>query len=223
MFTTIVTTSTIIVCISNQSTCLQTYKFIAGVYCVYCFLCFVQSAFLYKHKTFALLDIAVYILYFAMLIVSIYGLRLYVPTECKSEELYVLGQLFMWGYFAGLFATTLLAFALTLLLTWVLLCNPRILARTIERVGPNTTGISHETIQTLNHQQYNPYTSALTDTTCTICMSNYASGDEFIVLPCGDGKHHFHKACIEPWLLRNATCPCCRAVIGEEQSTPVEP
>lgn len=224
VFATIVLISTIVIFAITPTPSwpcdiLNNYKYVSGIYVTYCLLYCIQSILLYTNRIFTLIDVSVHVVYFAMLIISIYGLRLSVQDECISHPFYILGQVFMWSYFVGLFASALLAFILTAFLSWVLLCNPRVLARTIERVGPNTTGISHEVVQTLNHQHYNPYTSSIINTTCTICMSDYASGDEFIILPCGDGKHHFHKACIEPWLLRNATCPCCRTTISTRPTT----
>ncbi|KAJ3373288.1 hypothetical protein GGF31_000721 [Allomyces arbusculus] len=45
---------------------------------------------------------------------------------------------------------------------------------------------------------------------CTICLTAYAGGDLVRVLPgCG---HHFHGACVDPWLREHApTCPLCQA------------
>ncbi|KAJ3366495.1 hypothetical protein GGF32_005497 [Allomyces javanicus] len=45
---------------------------------------------------------------------------------------------------------------------------------------------------------------------CTICLTAYVGGDLVRVLPgCG---HHFHGACVDPWLREHApTCPLCQA------------
>ncbi|KNE65935.1 hypothetical protein AMAG_10225 [Allomyces macrogynus ATCC 38327] len=45
---------------------------------------------------------------------------------------------------------------------------------------------------------------------CTICLTAYAGSDLVRVLPgCG---HHFHGACVDPWLREHApTCPLCQA------------
>jgi hypothetical protein len=46
---------------------------------------------------------------------------------------------------------------------------------------------------------------------CAVCCMEYEVGDELLVLPCGDGKHRFHAACAEKWLMKcSATCPLCR-------------
>lgn len=44
----------------------------------------------------------------------------------------------------------------------------------------------------------------LEDPTCTICIENIKEGDTIRKLPCG---HMFHKACVDSWLTRSATCP----------------
>ena len=47
---------------------------------------------------------------------------------------------------------------------------------------------------------------------CSICMEEYAAGDELLMLGCGDGKHRFHAACLRKWLTTcSASCPLCRA------------
>ncbi|XP_072957125.1 E3 ubiquitin-protein ligase At1g12760-like isoform X1 [Typha angustifolia] len=45
------------------------------------------------------------------------------------------------------------------------------------------------------------------DAECCICLSAYEDGVELRELPC---SHHFHCACIDKWLLINATCPLCK-------------
>ncbi|KAK1420176.1 hypothetical protein QVD17_21559 [Tagetes erecta] len=45
------------------------------------------------------------------------------------------------------------------------------------------------------------------DAECCICLCSYDDGSELRELPC---YHHFHTACIDKWLLINATCPLCK-------------
>ncbi|XP_041017818.1 RING-H2 finger protein ATL80 [Juglans microcarpa x Juglans regia] len=46
---------------------------------------------------------------------------------------------------------------------------------------------------------------------CAICLSEFAPGDEILVLPqCG---HAFHVACIQTWLGSHSSCPSCRQIL----------
>ncbi|KAJ3679713.1 hypothetical protein LUZ60_017724 [Juncus effusus] len=44
---------------------------------------------------------------------------------------------------------------------------------------------------------------------CPVCLEMFRPGEKYRVLPsCG---HAFHVNCVDLWLLKNATCPICRA------------
>ncbi|KAG6869114.1 hypothetical protein C0993_001679 [Termitomyces sp. T159_Od127] len=46
--------------------------------------------------------------------------------------------------------------------------------------------------------------------TCPICITDFEEGDDLRLLPC-EGKHRFHKTCVDPWLLElSSSCPICR-------------
>ncbi|TNN21869.1 E3 ubiquitin-protein ligase RNF128 [Liparis tanakae] len=45
---------------------------------------------------------------------------------------------------------------------------------------------------------------------CAVCIEGYAAGEAVTVLTCA---HLFHRACVEPWLLRQRTCPMCKSDI----------
>ncbi|GAA0149325.1 hypothetical protein LIER_08532 [Lithospermum erythrorhizon] len=50
------------------------------------------------------------------------------------------------------------------------------------------------------------------DAVCCICLAKYSNNDELKELPC---SHFFHKECVDKWLKINATCPLCKAEVGE--------
>jgi len=53
----------------------------------------------------------------------------------------------------------------------------------------------------------------LEDACCAICLCEYQPGEEMRYLNCG---HHFHSNCVTDWLLRNRTCPFCKADIEQK-------
>lgn len=46
------------------------------------------------------------------------------------------------------------------------------------------------------------------DVSCSICLEQYTTLSIQSVTKCG---HVFHKFCLTPWIIRNKTCPFCRA------------
>ncbi|KAF7050288.1 hypothetical protein CFC21_058675 [Triticum aestivum] len=46
------------------------------------------------------------------------------------------------------------------------------------------------------------------DTTCSVCLAEYADGDELRWLP--GCRHAFHRSCVDEWLRRRPSCPLCR-------------
>lgn len=47
------------------------------------------------------------------------------------------------------------------------------------------------------------------DAHCSICLSEYDTGEDIRQLGC---KHHYHVKCIDGWLTLNAVCPNCRGM-----------
>ena len=45
---------------------------------------------------------------------------------------------------------------------------------------------------------------------CTVCLENIEKGDKITKLDC---KHIFHTDCINEWVSRDNTCPCCRITL----------
>lgn len=78
--------------------------------------------------------------------------------------------------------------------------------------------VSEETLHQLPTRVYkssenkNPGTSSdgTDNTTCSICLSHFADGDNVRTLPC---LHHFHVDCVDRWLARSNACPICKHVI----------
>ncbi len=55
-----------------------------------------------------------------------------------------------------------------------------------------------------------PLAESIGRETCPICIVDFDDGDDVRVLPC-EGKHVFHQACVDPWLLElSSSCPICR-------------
>lgn len=52
------------------------------------------------------------------------------------------------------------------------------------------------------------------DGQCCICLNAFEDEEETRVLPC---EHHYHKDCVDAWLLVNATCPTCREPIRQDE------
>lgn len=54
------------------------------------------------------------------------------------------------------------------------------------------------------------YGSSHDQSSCQICLEEFGAGDNIRTLPC---LHIYHKQCIDQWLVRNRTCPICKASI----------
>lgn len=134
--------------------------------------------------------------------------------QCKNEPLYKLAFAYFWLFITGNILIPVFA-GIILICIFIIsyCCSPRLLVQVAEHVGPTNNGASDEILQSLDNQKYNPYTTRIHDITCTICTEDYTNDVPIILLPCGDGKHHYHKKCIEQWLRINSTCPQCRTQI----------
>lgn len=63
---------------------------------------------------------------------------------------------------------------------------------------------------TASSGQEDPLPESIGRETCPICILDFEDGDDLRVLPC-EGKHVFHQACVDPWLLElSSSCPICR-------------
>jgi len=91
-------------------------------------------------------------------------------------------------------------------------CSP-LLIRTLlyfqEQEERRRKGATEEAIGSLPSKEFVAGLFPSGDDICAICFSKYEEGEKLRILPCHP-LHHFHLACIDPWLALNASCPSCR-------------
>ena len=76
------------------------------------------------------------------------------------------------------------------------------------RAGPSTPRAAASSSGSA--QEDDPMPESIGRETCPICIVDFEDGDDVRVLPC-EGKHVFHQACVDPWLLElSSSCPICR-------------
>lgn len=122
--------------------------------------------------------------------------------------------------YIGFIVIFLPCIVILLMLPFVCFCLPcliRVLAR-IADVSNGQEGASEEEINKLPSATYRPGMFSEDDDQCTICLTGYQEEEELRLLPC-DKRHHFHKECVDSWLILNATCPICRASIHPDADT----
>mmetsp|Transcript_94121 Transcript_94121/g.304095 ORF Transcript_94121/g.304095 Transcript_94121/m.304095 type:complete len:263 (+) Transcript_94121:72-860(+) len=56
-------------------------------------------------------------------------------------------------------------------------------------------------------EDHHPPAGAASQSSCSICIKDFAGGDRVRQLRCG---HVFHAACVDEWLRRCADCPLCK-------------
>ena len=57
-----------------------------------------------------------------------------------------------------------------------------------------------------------PHPADAPELQCSVCLDIVAAGSAVKTLPCA---HTFHAGCIDTWLMRRASCPCCREPIEQ--------
>ncbi|KAF8268188.1 hypothetical protein EI94DRAFT_1829676 [Lactarius quietus] len=76
------------------------------------------------------------------------------------------------------------------------------------RAGPSRSATT--TMTNSAASAADPLPESIGRETCPICIVDFEEGDDVRVLPC-EGKHVFHQACVDPWLLElSSSCPICR-------------
>ncbi|CAI5734323.1 unnamed protein product [Hyaloperonospora brassicae] len=125
-------------------------------------------------------------------------------------------QLALWMIiisYAKIFLPCLLLLALLPILCFCLPCVIRLLNRLQDPMRGK--GATKELIDQIETKTFAPNMFPLEDACCCICLNNYEASQLLRVLPCG---HHFHKECVDEWLLVNSTCPTCRKSIFDAEA-----
>lgn len=86
----------------------------------------------------------------------------------------------------------------------------------VSEAKPNPRGAVQKDIDKLGQEIFEKADEESQDEQeCAVCLSNFEDGDTLRRLPCG---HHYHKDCIDDWLLRRKVCPLCLCDIHQEGS-----
>ena len=70
-------------------------------------------------------------------------------------------------------------------------------------------------------EEQDPPTKRVSSKLCSICLEDFKSSDEICHSKSGCG-HIYHVECLLEWMMRNADCPICRAVILSPVSDDLE-
>ena len=122
--------------------------------------------------------------------------------------------------FIGLFLPCIFVLLMLPFVCFCLPCVLRLLA-VMAGVTQKQKGASRADLDKLETKQFTPgMFNGLSEDQCSICLNSYEEDETLRLLPC-DKRHHFHKDCVDEWLVVNATCPICRARVldaGNEES-----
>ncbi|KDO33837.1 hypothetical protein SPRG_01716 [Saprolegnia parasitica CBS 223.65] len=114
-----------------------------------------------------------------------------------------------------IFLPCLILMALLPVVCFCLPCLIRILNRMQDPMRGK--GASKEMIAALSSVPYTPHLFPDEDASCCICLNEYDESQHVRILHC---NHHFHKECVDEWLVVNATCPTCRTSIDPNHAEP---
>lgn len=87
-----------------------------------------------------------------------------------------------------------------------ILSDPGNATRTLERVEFQTNRFSDDTDDCY-------------PAVCSICLDNFAQGQEIVATPCSGGRHIFHEPCLADWMRMSQTCPLCRTSLANRETT----
>eukprot|EP01112_Ceratiomyxa_fruticulosa_P014329 TRINITY_DN4098_c0_g1_i1.p1 TRINITY_DN4098_c0_g1~~TRINITY_DN4098_c0_g1_i1.p1 ORF type:complete len:436 (-),score=70.15 TRINITY_DN4098_c0_g1_i1:185-1492(-) len=96
----------------------------------------------------------------------------------------------------------------------------RIVVNPFEFRQPAPRGASESLIKSLPAKKYKSGLTPKEDSNCAICLSDYEEGETVRFLPC---HHHYHKDCVDKWLVTNKACPFCKRNVDEPPPTPTSP
>jgi hypothetical protein len=74
-----------------------------------------------------------------------------------------------------------------------------------------SSGATIRLVKSLGYKRFKNGLVPSEDASCAICLSEYVNNQKLRFLPC---KHHFHKSCVDKWLLLNRVCPLCKNSIS---------
>ncbi|TDH71890.1 hypothetical protein CCR75_002674 [Bremia lactucae] len=176
-----------------------------------------NSAIRLREKYMALLSQLKYGLDLAGLFWFLVGNMWVISDGARCDDGSVVYQLALWMIiiaYAKIFLPCLLLLALLPILCFCLPCVIRLLSRLQDPMRGK--GATKEMIDQLEAKVYTVNMFPPDDACCCICLNDYEISQSLRVLPC---SHHFHKECVDEWLLVNSTCPTCRKSIFDVSSS----
>jgi E3 ubiquitin-protein ligase RNF38/44 len=87
----------------------------------------------------------------------------------------------------------------------------RVVVNPVDR-GSAPRGASSELINSLPTKRFKDGVVKKEDASCAICLSDYEADEVVRFLPCG---HHYHRNCVDKWLVTNKACPFCKRNVDE--------
>lgn len=87
----------------------------------------------------------------------------------------------------------------------------RVVVNPVERAAA-PRGASDDLIRGLPTKRFKDGIVKKEDASCAICLSDYEEDEVVRFLPCG---HHYHRNCVDKWLVTNKACPFCKRNVDE--------
>jgi Ring finger domain len=115
----------------------------------------------------------------------------------------------IWGYCLLLLPIVALACIILCLPCFIIVFNVLHLGSPVStRQGATEEQINHLPVFAFKTDQVEKEIINISgeDAKCSICLADYQEGEPVRKLGC---QHHFHKSCVDQWLVISATCPLC--------------